>query len=217
MKKILITLLAVSSASVFADTFQDFNNNLYAQYGLTGYNSNTTKDYQTNGFGIGGTFQSANNVWVNTDLVQNNNLSGVNVGNTFGLKAGYAFQFFGDEDNGFQIIPFASFGYAGGGITEVNGVATSNVDAYKWGIGVQPEYRFLSSLKASLGLGLAGYNGFGNNGNSTTVFGFNVNPEVQYDIAKTVMVAVGYNYSSQFNGSNALNTNNLNVKVGYLF
>lgn len=204
MKKILIALLAVSSASVFADTFQDFNNNLYAQYGLTGMSD----DSQTNGFGIGGTFQSANNVWLNTNFSQNNNLNGDNLGNTFGVKLGYAFQFFGDDDNGLQLVPFASFGYAGGALAQ---------DIYKWGIGIQPEYRFLSVFKASLGVGLAGYNGTNTSGNSTTTFGFNVNPEIQYDFSKTVMVAVGYNYATQFNDSNALNANTVNVKVGYLF
>lgn len=210
MKKTLAILLATSSVVAFADTFQDFNNNLYAQYSLTKY---TTMSH-TNGFGVGGTLQTKNNIWVNTNFVQNNDYStGINTGNTFGLKAGYAFQFFGDDDNGFQVVPYASFGYAGGG----NTAGGNSIDAYKWGVGVQPEYRFLSAFKASLGMGLAGYNGTNNNNASTTAFGFNVNPEIQYNIAKTVMVAVGYNFGTQFNDQVSANTNTVNAKVGYLF
>ncbi|MDD3265838.1 MAG: outer membrane beta-barrel protein [Burkholderiales bacterium] len=216
MKKIIIMLLAVSSTSVIANTFQDFNNNLYAQYGLTGTNTDWQKNYQTNGFGIGGTLQSANNIWGNVNFTQNNNSSGVNAGNLFGLKAGYAFQFYGNDDNGLQVIPYASFGYSSGNSSNIS-TNWSSSDAYQWGIGVQPEYRFLSAFKASLGMGLSGYTGHDCNGCSMTVFGFNVNPEVQYDIAKTIMFAVGYNYASQFNGMDALNTNTVNVKVGYLF
>lgn len=212
MKKILAVLLATSSVAVFADTFQDFNNNLYAQYGLL---SNLETNSQVNGFGIGGTFQSKNNVWLNASMGSYNGINGADAGSMFGLKVGYAFQFFGNDDSGFQVIPYASF-------------AAQDNNNYAWGLGVQPEYRLLSSLKASLGLGLQGANGSGvqtltgsaaapGADPSATVFGFNVNPEVQYDIAKTIMVSVGYNYVSTFNSDQSVNANSVYAKVGYLF
>lgn len=202
MKKLLLVLLATSSAAVFADTFQDFNNNLYAQYGLMTY---LPSNAQTNGFGIGGTIQTKNNIYIATGLTQYNGLNGDMAANAYNLKAGYAFQFFGNDDSGFQVIPYASFAYAAN---------PSVQDNYAWGVGVQPEYRLLSSLKVDLGLGLSGANG-GTDG--TTTFGFNVNPEVQYDISKTILVGVGYNYASQFNSENELNYNTLYARVGYLF
>lgn len=205
MKKILAVLLATSSVAVFADTFQDFNNNLYADYGLQ---TNWADDNlaQNNGFGIGGTFQTKNDIWANVNMTQYNTLDGATANNQFGLKAGYAFQFFGNEDSGFQVIPYASFG------------ATDN-NQYAWGLGVQPEYRLLNSLKLSMGLGLQGMNGKAGTSqpDSTTLFAMNVNPEVQYDIAKTVMLAVSYNYVTQFNSDTAAGSSGLNVKVGYLF
>lgn len=203
MKKILAVLLATSSVAVFADTFQDFNNNLYAQYSLLSNLNGANEGAQLNGFGIGGTFQTKNDIWAAVNMTQYNDLSGNSASNYTNIKAGYAFQFFGNEDSGLQVIPYASFG------------ATNN-NAYTWGLGVQPEYRLLNSLKVSLGLGLQGANGQ-SNGNNTTVFAFNANPEVQYDIAKTVMLSVGYNYTSTFNDQETLNANSLNVKLGYLF
>jgi hypothetical protein len=212
MKKILAVLLATSSVAVFADSFQDFNNNLYAQYGYTGYSN----DAQTNQYGIGGTFQSKNNVWLNANMVHSGNLQGQSVGGAGGVQVGYAFQFFGNDDSGFQVIPYVS-----AAAINLDG-ATDN---YAWGLGVQPEYRFLSSLKVSLGMGLVGYNGQTGkatpenpNGTTGTAFLFNVNPEVQYDIAKTIMLSVGYNYTANFNSAEALqNGQGVNVKVGYLF
>lgn len=202
MKKLLAVLLATSSIAAFADTFQDFNNNLYAQYGLMSY---LPTDTQTNGFGIGGTIQTKNNIFVQTGLTQYNTLNGNMAANAYNLKAGYAFQFFGNNDSGFQVIPYASFAYAANPAVQ---------DNYAWGLGVQPEYRLLSSLKIDLGLGLVGANG-GTNG--TTTMAFNVNPEVQYDINKTIMIGVGYNYASQFNSEDQLNYNTLYARVGYLF
>ncbi len=214
MKKILAVILATSSIAAFADTFQDFNNNLYAQYTY----ANTTVDSSNaaaNGYGIGGTFQSKNDVWANVSVnnfidTKNAEFNAMNPGNTSNnstvtkVRAGYAFQFFGDDDSGFQVIPYASF------------AATDSAN-YAWGVGVQPEYRLLSSLKVALGLGLQGANGQDDNGKDTTIFGFNVNPEVQYDIAKTIMLSLGYNYSTTFNGNNAATGNIVTAKVGYLF
>ncbi|MDD3267158.1 MAG: outer membrane beta-barrel protein [Burkholderiales bacterium] len=214
MKKILATLLAVSSVAAFADTFQDFNNNAYLSYGLAtplqGYGS--ADGSQQNMVGLGATFQTKNNIWANASVAQGNyagnNDANTNSGNTFlNIRAGYAFQFFGNDTNGFQVIPYASFGAV-------------NNNNYTWGVGAQPEYRFLKSLKVSMGLGVLGANGtqFNATGNSsTTSFGFNVNPEVQYDIAQMVMVSVGYNYISNFNTSQPLVSNALTAKVGYLF
>lgn len=212
MKKILAVLLATSSVAVFADTFQDFNNNLYAQYTNLNstYSSNNTMNADTsstaNGYGIGGTFQSKDDVWANVSI--NNYKAAHNAQNTTtitNVKAGYAFQFFGDDDSGFQVIPYASFG------------AVDNQSSYSWGVGVQPEYRLMSSLKVALGLGLQGMDGKNDKGNDTTVMAFNVNPEVQYDIAKTIMLSVGYNYGTTFNGNNSEATNAVTAKVGYLF
>lgn len=214
MKKILTILLATASVSVFADTFQDFNNNLYAQYTYL----STTKDISgassssnANGYGIGGTFQSKDDVWANVSMnnykaARNAQTSDVGIDTTTltNVRAGYAFQFFGDDDSGFQVIPYASFG------------ATNSAD-YAWGVGVQPEYRLMSSLKVALGLGLQGMDGQNNQGQDTTVFAYNLSPEVQYDIAKTVMLAVGYTYGSSFNGSPTVSTNAVNFKLGYLF
>ncbi len=219
MKKILAVLLATSSVAVFADTFQDFNNNLYAQYNYSNYHLNGT-DYgsmYSNGYGIGGTFQSKDNVWANVSMInakpkyQGEQLEDITLTN---VRAGYGFQFFGDDDNGLQVIPYASFG------------ATDSAD-YTWGVGVQPEYRLLSSFKASLGLGVFGYNGNpnsatanlygGDNCGCNTAFAFNINPEIQYDIAKTIMLSAGYNYTNTFNAQNSTSTNTVTAKVGYLF
>lgn len=206
MKKILAVLLATSSMAVFADSFQDFNNNLYAQYGYTGYSNNS----QTNQYGIGGTFQSKNNVWLNANMQHSGDLSGQSVGTDTGVKVGYGFQFFGNDDSGFQVIPFVS----------ANAISfNGTTDNYAWGLGVQPEYRLLSSLKVALGLGIQGYNGITNNeGDTGMLFAFDVNPQVQYDISKTVMLSLGYNYVANFNSAEAAqNGNGVNVKVGYLF
>ncbi len=49
-------------------------------------------------------------------------------------------------------------------------------------------------------------------------FRYTINPEVQYDIAKTILVAGGYKYDQSFNNQsfNAGN-NTVYVRVGYLF
>ena len=217
MKKILAVLLATSSVAVFADTFQDFNNNLYAQYSYTNTTVGTASAYSNN-YGVGGTFQSKNDVWLNANAATANSHDGSGVTGNYGLlniRAGYGFQFFGDDDSGFQVIPYVSFG-------DVNNAG------YAWGVGVQPEYRLLSSLKVSLGMGIQGYDGNvnnsmtaaingGNNCGCATVFGYNVNPEVQYDIAKTIMLSAGYNFVSTFNAQNSTAQNAFTAKVGYLF
>lgn len=214
MKKILAVLLATSSVAVFADTFQDFNNNLYAEYtylSSTYATSGDSSSANANGYGIGGTFQSKDDVWANVAI---NNFkaardadatdAGLMTTTLTNVRAGYAFQFFGDDDSGFQVIPYLSF------------AATDSAD-YAWGVGVQPEYRLMSSLKVALGLGLQGMEGQNDLGQDTTVFAYNINPEVQYDIAKTIMLSVGYNYQGTFNGSPTVTTNAVTAKVGYLF
>ena len=207
MKKILAVLLATSSVAVFADTFQDFNNNLYAQYSYTNTTVGTASAYSNN-YGVGGTFQSKNDVWLNANAGTANTRDGnTNDAGNYGfmnVRAGYGFQFFGDDDSGFQVIPFVSFG-------------TIDNANYQWGVGVQPEYRLMSSLKVSLGLGLSGYNGGNADNENTTIMAFNATPEVQYDINKTVMIALGYNYVSTFNGNPTGTDNTFTAKVGYLF
>lgn len=238
MKKILAVLLATSSVAVFADTFQDFNNNVYATYNYTNAstqyqvnnlgtgNVSKTKDISTyyNGWGIGGTFQSKNDIWVNANATSGS-IGGDNTSTNAGqmdIRAGYAFQFFGNEDSGFQIIPYASFGVYNVPSVDVSqfgsfqNVKTGYSPAYSYGLGVQPEYRLLNSLKVSLALGMSGTQAYGQQS-----FNYAVTPEVQYDIAKTVMVSVGYTYSNAFNaqdnvyGANGANT--VTAKVGYLF
>ena len=206
MKKLLLVLLATSSAAVFADTFQDFNNNLYAQYSYTNTTVGSASAY-SNIYGVGGTFQSKNDVWLNANAgTANVNYNDQTSGNSglMNIRAGYGFQFFGDDDSGFQVIPFVSFG-------------TVDNANYHWGVGVQPEYRLMSSLKVSLGLGLSGYNGGTADNENTTLMAFNANPEVQYDINKTIMIALGYNYVSTFNGNPTGTDNTFTAKVGYLF
>ena len=210
MKKILAVLLATSSVAVFADTFQDFNNNLYAQYSYSNTTLGDASGY-SNSYGVGGTFQSKNDVWLNANAATStfHSSKATDYSDNTGLmniRAGYGFQFFGDDDSGFQVIPFVSFG-------------TVDNANYHWGVGVQPEYRLMSSLKVSLGLGLSGYNGGPEqlDGSNTTIMAFNATPEVQYDINKTIMIALGYNYVSTFNGNPTGTDNTFTAKVGYLF
>ncbi len=222
MKKLLAIILAGSSVVAMADTFQDFNNNLYAQYNFISPNGGVAQNASL--WGVGGTFQSKNNVWANANAsfgqtgtngtyTQSSTLGNMNV------KAGYAFQFFGDDANGLQIIPYAAFGF-----TQAGGAVDGTV--YTYGAGVRPEYRFLSALKVSLDLGLIGTQqgastAAGDYANNGQDFGYNISPEVQYDISKTVMLALAYGYSNSFNTSNTTGggngTNTLTAKVGYLF
>ena len=214
MKKILAVLLASSTVVAFADTFQDFNNNLYAQYQYTG-NNGAQPATDLSQWGIGGTFQSKNNVWFNGNAV-----SGMNNGNNssnMGLAAGYAFQFFGDENQGFQVIPHLNFGTQD--VTLNNGGSATN---YIYGLGVKPEYRLLSALKVAVDLNLAGTQTSTSNNNNQQLFVFSVTPGIQYDISKTVLLGLDYTYSANMNNNSANNnaTNNLSTvtaKVGYLF
>ena len=61
------------------------------------------------------------------------------------------------------------------------------------------------------------FNGSGQYGDVSD-FRYTLNPEVQYDIAKTILVAGGYKYDQSFNNQtfNAGN-NTVYVRVGYLF
>lgn len=223
MKKILAVLLATSSVAVFADTFQDFNNNLYVGYGLV---APTYKDAQNiDQWGIGGTIQTKNNIWVSANASMGQTTSGSvgnNTGGQVGFKAGYALQFFGDEAHGFQLIPYVSFDVQQGtqsvDSNEVAIPVSGNI--YTYGIGIQPEYRLMDSLKLALGVGITG-NQVNVNGNSQQNFNYAITPQVQYDISKTVMLGVGYTYANAFNSSNSATgvggTNTVTAKVGYLF
>ena len=241
MKKILAVLLATSSIAAFAETFQDFNNNAYLQYSNTSINLGQGN---ADGYTLGATIQAKNNVWINAEaygsaynsnnwaaLATNpgntephNNLGGSTYGQFLATaKAGYAFQFFGDDTSGFQVIPYATYTY---------GTSLGALNQY-YGLGVKPEYRLMGALKVSLDM--TAYNAtqagggnvpatvnptFNNSSemNDISDFRYTLNPEVQYDIAKTILVAGGYKYDQSFNNQtfNAGN-NTVYVRVGYLF
>lgn len=249
MKKILAVLLATSSVAVFADSFQDFNNNAYLQYNNTSINEGQAGT--ANGYTLGTTIQAKNNVWINAEAYgsaynsQNwpGQVAGVPItlgGSTYGqflatAKIGYAFQFFGDNDNGFQVIPYATYTY---------GTSLGALNQY-YGLGVKPEYRFLDSFKVSLDM--TAYDATQDGGGSIPAavnptfnqqysfgyvsdFRYTINPEVQYDIAKTVLVAAGYKYDQSFNGQAnqqasltgpytgySDGNSTVYVRVGYLF
>lgn len=225
MKKILIGLLGMASVYSYADSFQDFNNNVYTSYELVSPTYNNAKNL--NNWGIGGTVQTKNDVWLAgmASMGQSNaDSSGLsqNVGSV-GLKAGYAFQFFNAEDNGFQVIPYVSFSTQQGTVVVGNNNAQTglnNGQIYNYGLGVQPEYRLFGSFKLALGMGMYG-NQVSVNGADQQNFNYYVAPEVQYDIAKMVMLSAGYNYTNSFNATNSVTgtggTNSVNFKVGYLF
>ena len=224
MKKLLIAVVGASAGVAFADSFQDFNNNLYMSYDLIAPTYNNAKNL--NNWGIGGTIQTKNDVWLSASASMgqsNADSSGIsqNIGSV-NLKGGYAFQFFSNEDNGLQIIPYLSFSTQQGTVAvNSQGVQTpDNGQIYNYGIGVQPEYRLLGSLKVALGLGLTG-NQISVNGSNQQNFNYYISPEVQYDIAKMVMLSAGYTYQNAFNASEAYSgvggTNVVTVKVGYLF
>ena len=215
MKKLLLASIISGLASVAAaDSFQDFNNNLYAQYQYTG-NNGASPAMDLSQWGVGGTFQSKNNVWLNANVVAGNN-NGNNSSN-LGLAAGYAFQFFGDEQQGFQVIPHVNFGTQTVAIPNVVG----SVNQYSYGMGVKPEYRVLNSLKVAVDMNLFGTQ-TSVKGSDTQIFAFAVTPGIQYDISKTVMLGLDYSYVANFNDNSNFNsnTNNLSIvtaKVGYLF
>lgn len=221
MKKLLACVLISYAGLSAADSFQDFNNNLYASYSLVSpsYNGAVNIDQ----WGIGGTAQTKSDIWFSADasMGQYRNNASSNTGGNIALKAGYAFQFFKNDSTGFQLIPFASFSTQQGAVAvDGSGVATAvDGNIYNYGLGVQPELR-VGPVKFALGLGLTG-NQIGVNGQNQQNFNYSISPEVQYDIAKMVMLSVGYNYTNAFNSSQAFSgvggTNTVTAKVGYLF
>jgi hypothetical protein len=237
MKKILAVVLASSSIVAMADTFQDFNNNVYAGYNNTSINEG--QGGTSNSWTLGSTLQTKNNIWVNleaNDSVYNSAYLGSNYAQALITgKAGYAFQFFGDASNGFQVIPYVTYTY---------GTTMTNLNQY-YGLGVKPEYRLLDNLKFSIDMtaydatqsGEGPLNDLGAVSNGTNPawsgqtqqgwvsdFRYTINPEVQYDIARTILVAAGYKYDQSFNNQPNTGTGGMSdgnstvyVKVGYLF
>jgi hypothetical protein len=62
------------------------------------------------------------------------------------------------------------------------------------------------------------FNSSGWNNTDISDFRYTLNPEVQYDIAKTILVAGGYKYDQSFNNqSYDAGNNTVYVRVGYLF
>ena len=53
----------------------------------------------------------------------------------------------------------------------------------------------------------------------TSDFRYTLNPEIQYDIARTILIAGGYKYDQSFNAATPNSDGNSTVyfKVGYLF
>lgn len=234
MKKLLVVLLSSVSVVAFADSFQEFNNNVYA-----GYNNTSINEGQfgtANSWTIGANLQTKTNVWVNleaNDSLYNSNyaLGGTTYAQALVTgKAGYAFQFFGNDSNGFQVIPYVTYTY---------GTTMTYLDQY-YGLGVKPEYRLLDSLKVSLDItaydltqntngAVAGVTAGTMNPNPALAgqvaagyvqdFRYTLNPEVQYDIAKIILVGVGYKYDQSFNKATPNSDGNSTVyaKVGYLF
>jgi hypothetical protein len=223
MRKILLGLIATATTCAFADGFQDFNNNLYAQYNYISLDQGTSVNF--NDWGLGGTFQTKTNIWLNTNAVAGTGTytNGNSVYNNqavsnymVGIKAGYAFQFAAADTSGFQIIPYINIGAAN--MTGLNTGETS----YTYGAGLKPEYRLLSTLKLSVDANIygvqQGQSAFTTSGQRMN---YAITPEVQYDIAKTVMLSVGYTYDNSFNSQGNLVGDNGNsilaAKVGYLF
>ena len=241
MKKLLVAVLVAGASTVaFADSFQDFNNNVYA-----GYNNISINEGQTgtsNSWTLGSTIQTKNNIWINVEANDSVYMSGSNSGfpgSNYAQalitgKAGYAFQFFGGEANGLQVIPYVTYTY---------GTTMTNLNQY-YGLGVKPEYRFMDNFKFSVDMtaydatqdgntpvtvngapdSAAAWNGWNPMWAGQTTTGFvqdfryTINPEVQYDIAKTIMVAGGYKYDQSFNNTMPNDGNStVYVKVGYLF
>lgn len=235
MKKLLVAILVAGASTVaFADSFQDFNNNVYA-----GYNNMSINEGQagtSNSWTLGSTIQTKNDIWINleaNDSVYNSNYLASNYAQALITgKVGYAFQFFGSEANGFQVIPYATYSY---------GTTMTNLNQY-YGLGVKPEYRLMNNLKFSVDMtaydatqdgqgplnNMGGSGVVGNGANPMWAgqtqqgfvqdFRYTINPEVQYDIAKTILVAGGYKYDQSFNNQMPNDGNStVYVKVGYLF
>lgn len=244
MKKLLGIILAGTSIGAFADGFQDFNNNAYLQLNDTFINQG--QGGTTNGYTLGATIQSKNNIWINAEAYgspYNSNtqtLAGTTPalgGSAYGqflatAKAGYAFQFFKTNTSGFQIIPYATFTY---------GTSLGALNQY-YGAGVKPEYRLGSALKVSFDATAYAATQDGGSGPSaipattnpafngqaqagyTSDFRYTLNPEVQYDIAKTVLIGAGYKYDQSFNnqpnsigGGYSDGNSTIYARLGYLF
>ena len=220
-KAIIATVLSGLAGFSVADTFQDFNNNAYVDYNLVSPNQGSYANYST--WGVGGTFQSKNNVYGNAEAsMGSGSYNGAgnpafSTGN-ISLRGGYAFQFFNNDSNGFQAIPYAQF--SAGNITAAS--TGGNMGYQTYGVGVIPEYRLMDSLLLGLDVGIGGTN-YGasqiNSGSSQQMY-YNLTPTIQYDISKTVLLGVSYNYSNAFNSSNSATqygNSVLTLKVGYLF
>lgn len=239
-KKALVILLNCGAALASAEDFQSFNNNAYLQYGSTYMSQGASGN--SNGYTLGATYQSKANIWINAEAYgsayNSNSWQVLNTtnppsslgGSTYGLflataKAGYAFQFFKNINNGFQVIPYATFSYG----TSL-GALTEN-----YGGGVKPEYRFGDSLKVSLdsmaysttqnggGAVPAAVNpAFSGNMDLGTVedFRYTLNPEVQYDISHVVLLGIGYKYDQSFNNQpngNPDGNSTVYARIGVLF
>lgn len=222
MKKILLSLIALGSVSVAnAATFQDFNNNIYAEYQLFSPNGGAAPNFDQ--WGLGGTIQTKNNVWMNANAVSGTNQQSIGRQVTLSnlnFEVGYAFQYFGDDDHGFQLIPHAGFA-----ANQASGANTGNT--YTYSLGVKPEYRFMNSLKFAVDMNLVGAQigdtsqvagaNFVNNGQN---FGYSISPGIQYNATKDIMVGLDYVYFNSFNSSSVYGANGNNIlqaKVGYLF
>lgn len=234
MKKLFIMIIAVGVVPLaIADSFQEFNNNVYLGYNNTSVNEGQTGT--TNSWTLGSTLQTKNNLWVN--LEGNDTLYYSKYKNytqaLLTAKAGYALPLFTSDNNGFQIIPYATYSY---------GSTMGNLNQY-YGLGLKPEYRFLGSLKASLDMTAYDLTQDGTNfsgtpqlpdayamartnpafaGQTTTGyvqdFRYTINPEIQYDIEKTILIAGGYKYDQSFNNQMPNDGNStVYARVGYLF
>ena len=233
MKKLLIAVLvAGASTAAFADSFQEFNNNVYAGYNNTSINEGQAGTM--NSWTLGSTIQTKNNIWINLEANDSVYSSMGGMGSNYAQalitgKAGYAFQLYSGEDHGFQLTPYVTYTY---------GTTMTNLNQY-YGLGLKPEYRFLGAFKASVDLtaydatqdGQGPLNNAGIVGAGTNAFWpgqtqqglvqdfrYTINPEIQYDIAKTIMLAGGYKYDQSFNNQLPNDGNStVYVKVGYLF
>ena len=208
MKKIVgITLLSGLAGLSFADSFRDFNNNAYLEYNYVAPNSSA---YGTqNSYGVGATAQTKNNIWINANASDGIGGSGGNTYNSsiMNVRGGYALQL-PSYNSEFQIIPYAQFSNGVLETTQYNSV----------GVGVLPEYRLMESLKLAVDVGLGNTN-YGNP--SASQIYYLINPQVQYNVDKTVMLGIGYSYSSVLNApanpSSQYGNSTITAKVGYLF
>ncbi len=222
MKKLIFgTIFGCIGSFSYADSFQEFNNNIYAQYNYLAPNEGTYPSY--NQWGVGGTVQTKNDIWLNANAISGTNKN-ADVLSNFGIKGGYAFQFFQNDSNGFQLIPYIGLSMQQGGGPQGNGTQ------YQYALGIKPEYRLLDSLKLALDMNIYGIqtgvtttSSVG--GSSATTdgqnFAYAITPEIQYDISKTVLLGAGYSYTNSFNSQGTVGggdgNSSINVRVGYLF